>query len=414
MKSAEEIENIIENQIESITLDFKREKYDLKNKKYELIKDIMAMANALVDSKKYIILGIEEREDNEKEYVGIDDLEDPSIFENLLHEYIEPTVQFKYYSVRVKGKRIGVIEIGKNQDKPFMASKELRMHNGTQGFDKGDCFIRKGTRKAKMTRSDVNQMRKFLSRNEESLSQKDIKIGFGKKLLQERIIKFPIIDSSVLPSNIARIRYQKLLNLLHEFQKGKLSGEIPFDENSQVNYDNEKKKIEVGYSITRDSYTLIELEDRIEKIADLYREADLYFKFNHISFDLNLKILNSGKQRIEEPQIEIEVKNEFIFIYDNIPQMPRIDIFMVMGSSRPQDINQNVNSNNYPTVEKTKDTTIIKTQQAFFQHKQEKDIFNINPKFLVTKSKIEIPIKIRLFAKNISDVIETNLKLIVE
>lgn len=131
MKSAEEIENIIENQMESITLDFKREKYNLKNKKYELIKDIMAMANALVDSKKYIILGIEEREDNEKEYIGIDDLEDPSIFENLLHEYIEPTVQFEYYSVRVKGKRIGIIEIGKNQDKPFIASKELKMHNGT-------------------------------------------------------------------------------------------------------------------------------------------------------------------------------------------------------------------------------------------------------------------------------------------
>ena len=94
--------------------------------------------------------------------------------------------------------------------------------------------------------------------------------------------------------------------------------------------------------------------------------------------------------------------------------MPWIDIFMVMGSSRLQDITQNVNSNNYPTVEKTKDTTIIKTQQTFFQHKQEKDIFDINPKFLVTKSKTEIAIKIRLFAKNISDVIETNLKLVVE
>ncbi len=411
MKTAEEIENIIENQMESITLDFKREKYDLKNKRYELIKDVMAMANALVGSKKYIILGIGEQEDNEKEYIGIDSLEDSSIFENLLHEYIEPTVQFEYYSVRVKGKRIGVIEIGKNQDKPFMASKDMRMHNGTQGFDKGDCFIRKGTRKAKMTRSDVNQMRKFLLKNEETLSRRDIKIGFDKELLQEKIIKFPVINHSELPSSVANVRYQSLLNLLREFQEGKLSGGIPFDENSQVNYNKEEDQIEVGYGYTRERYSLQELEDRIEKIAEIYKEADLYFKFGRISFDLDLKIFNNGRQRIEEPQIEIEVQNKFMFVYDNIPLIPQTDIFMMMNNLGSQNITKN---NGYPSVEKTTDMTIIKTQQSFFQHKQEKDIFNINPKFLVTKSKIEIPIKIRLFAKNISDVIETNLKLIVK
>ena len=39
MKSAEEIENIIENQIESITLDFKREKYDLKKSELAMVGD---------------------------------------------------------------------------------------------------------------------------------------------------------------------------------------------------------------------------------------------------------------------------------------------------------------------------------------------------------------------------------------
>ena len=41
MKSAEEIENIIENQMESITLDFKREKYDLKNKNCKIQKIVL-------------------------------------------------------------------------------------------------------------------------------------------------------------------------------------------------------------------------------------------------------------------------------------------------------------------------------------------------------------------------------------
>lgn len=105
------------------------------------------------------------------------------------------------------------------------------------------------------------------------------------------------------------------------------------------------------------------------------------------------------------------MQNKFMFVYDNIPLIPQTDIFMMMNNLGSQNITKN---NGYPSVEKTTDMTIIKTQQSFFQHKQEKDIFNINPKFLVTKSKIEIPIKIRLFAKNISDVIETNLKLIVK
>lgn len=60
---SDKIKELIEYHSESHLLDFKREQYLLgKNpKKYELLKDISAMANHPSNDDKYIIIGVVEK-----------------------------------------------------------------------------------------------------------------------------------------------------------------------------------------------------------------------------------------------------------------------------------------------------------------------------------------------------------------
>ena len=86
----ENIEWLIKYERESTRLDFKREQYK-KEKNKNLIKDIMSMANAPIDGKKYIVVGVKDKTDGEKEYHAIQKEEfiDQATYEQVIRENIE-------------------------------------------------------------------------------------------------------------------------------------------------------------------------------------------------------------------------------------------------------------------------------------------------------------------------------------
>lgn len=111
---------------EGSDLDFKAEQYALSGEdndtKSELVKDLLAMANAWRDGPAYILLGFKEEKPNSPQVVGISEFHDDAHFQQLVNSKVTPKIQFKYEVRPYHGVTIGIITIPK-QARPFFAPK---------------------------------------------------------------------------------------------------------------------------------------------------------------------------------------------------------------------------------------------------------------------------------------------------
>ena len=152
----------IENQIidlilskdENDQLDIKKEYYS-KEKKYDLIKDIVSFANNSKPKDKYIVFGVENSTWN---ILGIDSdsLPDISEINNLLHTYVEPFINVELGQFEYQGVRLGFIRIPHHElNRPYVISKEYSKNKGIF-LRKGEIYIRKGATNFIAERSDLD------------------------------------------------------------------------------------------------------------------------------------------------------------------------------------------------------------------------------------------------------------------
>ena len=108
----ENIEWLVKYEREGTRLDFKREQYQ-KEKNKDFIKDIMSMANAPIDGTKYIVVGVKDKTDGEKEFHSIprESFIDQATYEQVIRENIEPSIEISYSPIKVDGNLLGVFEI---------------------------------------------------------------------------------------------------------------------------------------------------------------------------------------------------------------------------------------------------------------------------------------------------------------
>ncbi|GAA4717601.1 helix-turn-helix domain-containing protein [Brevibacillus fulvus] len=142
---------LIEKGYECDYLDFKAIQYS-KDRYSHLLKDIMAMANSMVDKNKYIIIGVKDKPNGDREILGIDDSAhiDSSELHQLISSNIEPFVNFNYFTFMYKGKKLAVLELYNNTNKPYMMKKKYK------DLDAGYCMVRKGSQQAIAVRSDYD------------------------------------------------------------------------------------------------------------------------------------------------------------------------------------------------------------------------------------------------------------------
>lgn len=108
------------HQEEGPALDFKQEQYpydrgdtpDIKaSLRSELVKDILAMANASREGAGYILIGVEEFKGGRSRIVGVQDHLDDANLHQLINSKTQRPVEFSYFRFSYQGSDIGVIEI---------------------------------------------------------------------------------------------------------------------------------------------------------------------------------------------------------------------------------------------------------------------------------------------------------------
>jgi len=127
---------------ESTTLDFKREQYPFEKAsdgyKSELLKDILAFANAWRRTEAHILVGVEEVKGGRSIVKGITHHLDEASLQQFVNSKTNRPVNFSYQAIQYEEKQIGIIQIAV-QERPIYLKENFGK------LSKETIYIRRGS-----------------------------------------------------------------------------------------------------------------------------------------------------------------------------------------------------------------------------------------------------------------------------
>lgn len=119
-------ENLL-NESESNSLDFKQEQYLFEGstefEKSEILKDILAFANAWRRTDAYIIIGAKEVKGGRSQILGISSHFDDASLQQFVNSKVQKPIDFCYIPFEFEGKKVGVFYIPV-QERPFFSKQD--------------------------------------------------------------------------------------------------------------------------------------------------------------------------------------------------------------------------------------------------------------------------------------------------
>lgn len=150
----ETIEQLL-NESESPTLDFKRDQYPFvgatNEQKSELLKDILAFANAWRRTDAYILIGVDEQRGKRAKVVGITEHLEEANLQQFVNSKTNKPIDFSYEEVIFEGKQLGIIKI-LLQERPFF------IKNNFGKLKKGIVYVRRGSSCDKANPDEIASM----------------------------------------------------------------------------------------------------------------------------------------------------------------------------------------------------------------------------------------------------------------
>lgn len=410
------LEWIIKYENESTNLDFKKEQYR-KEKYHSLLKDMMAMANAPIPGPRYIVIGVKHKPDGTKEYHPVTEISDQADIENIIQDNIEPIIKFQYLPLLIDHTQLVVIKIEEPIDPPYMMKKDYG-----SGLKQGDSYIRRGSKQARMTRRDLDELLSFRERNK---FNEKIRLGFGESLTKEINFNATRINFEEFPSYKQKEFYQKKLRELEE----SLTPQKSQDETVPLSKEKELFTIrdmatrigKIGIDLNsniRDNSILIgrnqyampiylnkeELEERIGSVEKKYTDEDNYFLEENCSEKLNFSIFNDGDSFLEDVNIIFYFPKEYCLVVANMPVEP--------VSSGPHNFNIHINAG-YPDVSELNEFYIVEENIKHVRHKQLSQVFTeeLRVLFKPLKENESIEIRYEVHARNLPSPQKGTLKI---
>jgi hypothetical protein len=113
---------------ESATLDFKRDQYAFvgatDEQKSEIVKDILAFANAWRRTTAYILIGVDEVKGGKSQVLGVGDHLDEASLQQLVNSKTNRPIEFSYKTIVHEGRSLGVISVPV-QERPIFVNKDF-------------------------------------------------------------------------------------------------------------------------------------------------------------------------------------------------------------------------------------------------------------------------------------------------
>lgn len=130
------------NEEEGSTLDFKQAQYKFSvvtdDEKSEVLKDILAFANAWRREDAYILIGVEEIRGDRSNVIGITDHLDDHSLQQFVNHLTNRPIEFSYEAFGFEGKQVGIIKI-ERQTRPIYLKRDYGRLN------KNVVYLRRGS-----------------------------------------------------------------------------------------------------------------------------------------------------------------------------------------------------------------------------------------------------------------------------
>lgn len=278
---------LIEDNDENIFLDFKSEEYHTENKS-ELIKDVLAFANASYAAERFIIIGVS------KDHTGIkitpvEKPEDSAAIQQYIHDNITPELNVHYASYNYDGKNLMVLTIWDTNNQPYYTKKTI-YRGGKPYIKENDLWIRKGSRNAFGVRDDLEKIfkRRYVQQGLEGMID----------------LTFPNGDHELEIECIRNIKYPSLENK-QEIQK-QISEKEELLKNDPKTYQARYSGYYAGMGLL--SYSAMDLQtlyDRLKTVEMNFSNEDKHYLNETRAYKLQFIIHNSGNKHLENGLVTI-------------------------------------------------------------------------------------------------------------
>lgn len=162
------------NEEESPALDFKRDQYPFDGAddiaKSELLKDIIAFANAWRRTEAYILIGVEEVKGGRSIPAGVASHIDDAKLQQFVNSKTNLPIAFSYRAAVIDGVQVGVIRI-EVQERPFFLRKDFGK------LKAGTVYIRRGSSTDTADPGEVHRMGAASAREEKPQFEENLKVG---------------------------------------------------------------------------------------------------------------------------------------------------------------------------------------------------------------------------------------------
>ena len=392
---------LIKEKEEDTDFDVKKTPYK-SDTYFDFLKDIMAMANADIETDRHIVIGVS-IEPRQRNLLGMDrqDFRDSANYVDLLRDYIEPDINFKYFPYDYDGKTFGIIEISNCNKPPYMMKKDFQRKLQRDVNDKkpdillnGEAWIRNGSSQDRMKRNDFEQIyeKKFKKRGFVG----EIKLFFTDT--NSEILHLSTLDDLILPSK----REYDLITKIIEEKKKHNENEPKSVKKSHETIRSlfERFRSPSGKYLTKD---IPELEKIRDKIKEEYSEDDYYEIFGFRGNRVNITIENLGNEYLEDASIKLVIpKIEGLAIADREPHKPKRNDNLIL----PNPFNYYFKSLSfYPNVLYSYDKIEITIDIGDIKHHIPKEIFSNPLRIVLNKSLAGKTIEIQcyIYGKNLRE-----------
>lgn len=141
---------------ESDTLDFKRDQYAFigasDEQKVELLKDLLAFANAWRADEAYIVVGADHSAGPPATVVGTADHPDDASFQQLINSKTNTPIRFNYLVADYNGTKVGIFRFHADQKRPVF------LRNDFGRLKRNVVYVRRGSATEEATPDEVSEM----------------------------------------------------------------------------------------------------------------------------------------------------------------------------------------------------------------------------------------------------------------
>jgi hypothetical protein len=258
-----------------------------------LLLEVLGLANAETKGARHIFFGVTRDGDGDLQFNPVTEaiLAEVQSYAELVRRYIEPDLKIEPLFGDINGNLVAAIEITRCNNPPYIVKTDV-----SDKLRRGDCWVRDGGLFRPAQRADFDRMYRETARNTPVNPNSNIvQVGFGNDPnIGTLSLSLPTVDRP--PSSLAAARMKNEISARQEAKNVNVEDTGLARLVHARLYGNESPYEEQGINTLVEGYNAV-----IEDHAD----ADNYYFFETQAVKVNMSLVNTGHQPLEDVSIHL-------------------------------------------------------------------------------------------------------------